>query len=252
MTGLVVALPLVYGLARRQISRTEARPVLAVFVAGALQAGLGWLMVSSGLADVPHVSPYRLTAHMVVGTALFAALVWMIAQEEPRYGAWTGSPGAVRNGQVTLAIALVTVAWGALMAGTHAGHVFPSFPTMGGAWIPVDLASLPRTCATDPAAIHFVHRLAALVLTAACVAFAWSARAVSARARLLAALTLTALAVQITLGAFVVLWHVPVVLASLHQANAVVLVGLLTATLHEASRPGTLHDAPSAPAGSTS
>ncbi len=251
VTGLAVALPLAYGLARRQISQTDARPVLAVFVAGALQAGLGWLMVRSGLADVPHVSPYRLAAHLVVGTALFAALVWMIASERSRRGALAVTNAAVRRGAMTLAVALVTVTWGGLMAGTHAGHVFPSFPTMGGAWIPVDLASLPRTCATNPAAIHFVHRLVALVMTVACIAFAWSARTVSAHARLLAGLTLAALALQITLGAFVVLLHVPVALASLHQANAVVLVGLLTAMVHESSRPGVGQGAPSAMPSST-
>jgi cytochrome c oxidase assembly protein subunit 15 len=238
LTGLAVALPLAYGLARREISRREARPILAVFVAGGLQAGLGWLMVKSGLTDVPHVSPYRLTAHLVVGTALFATIVWMIAGERPRQGTRGASTGAVRLGALTLAAALVTFVWGGLMAGTHAGHVFPTFPTMGGAWLPVDLASLPRTCATDPAAIHFVHRFVAVVFSVACSAFAWSARRVSAHAHLLATLTFAALLVQLTLGAFVVLLHVPVVLASLHQANAVLLVGLLTATVHEASRPG--------------
>jgi heme A synthase len=104
---------------------------------------------------------------------------------------------------------------------------------MGDARLPVDLATLPATCVTDAVAIHFLHRFVALVLGVACVAFAFFARAASPRARLLSSLALVAFALQATLGALVVLEHVPITLASLHQANAVVLVGLLTAAVEE-------------------
>jgi cytochrome c oxidase assembly protein subunit 15 len=227
LTGLVLAVPLLYLLVRRKLSVREARPILYVLAAGLGQGILGWLMVASGLVDVPHVSPRRLAAHLVVGIALFASLVWMIAARRRS----PATPPVTRRTRalayVTLALATVTVGWGGLMAGTHAGLVFPTFPKMAGRWVPTDLATHPGALATDLVMIHFTHRALALALTAACIALAAATFRLSTRARALGAALLVAVTVQITLGALVVIHHVPIVLASLHQANAVVLVGVL-------------------------
>lgn len=34
------------------------------------QGFMGWYMVKSGLIDNPHVSPYRLTAHLLLGVII--------------------------------------------------------------------------------------------------------------------------------------------------------------------------------------
>jgi cytochrome c oxidase assembly protein subunit 15 len=191
-------------------------------------------MVASGLVDVPHVSPPRLAAHLVVGIALFAALVWMIVARQ-RPAATERAPSALTRalGYGTLALTAITIAWGGLMAGTHAGLFFSTFPKMGDSWAPFELAGNARAIASDPIMIHFMHRALALLLCFACVALAAAAWRTSRRARLLGKLTLGVLGVQIALGALVVMHHVPISLASVHQANAVVLVGLLTALVGE-------------------
>jgi cytochrome c oxidase assembly protein subunit 15 len=234
VTGLALALPLAYLLVRRRLSLREARPILYVLAAGVGQALLGWLMVASGLVDVPHVSPPRLAAHLVVGIALFAALVWMIVARQ-RPAAPEHAPTAFTRavGYGTLALTAVTIAWGGLMAGTHAGLFFSTFPKMGDSWAPFELAADARAIASDPIMIHFTHRALALALSFACVALAAATWRTSRRARHLGTLTLVVLGVQIALGALVVMHHVPISLASVHQANAVVLVGLLTALVGE-------------------
>ena len=69
LIGLAFALPFVYFLVRRKIERALAPKLWLLFVLGAAQGLLGWLMVASGLVDEPRVSPYRLTAHL--GVAVF-------------------------------------------------------------------------------------------------------------------------------------------------------------------------------------
>lgn len=232
VTGLVLALPLIALLVRRKLSLREARPILLVIAAGFAQAVLGWAMVKSGLVDVPHVSPQRLAAHLTVGIALFAALVWMISARAEHRLERAATSRTRALSYATLAIAAVTVAWGGLMAGTHAGLVFPTFPKMGGEWVPRDLTA---AIASDAVAIHFTHRALAAVLSIACVALVASSWRTSKRARALGAASLGALFAQIVLGALVVCNHVPIALASLHQANAVLLVGALTALACELS-----------------
>jgi heme a synthase len=232
VTGLLLAVPLLYWLIRRKLSIQEARPIFYVLIAGVGQAVLGWLMVQSGLIDVPHVSPHRLAAHLVVGIGLFAALVWMIVGRLP-ITTKAIKPSTRTLGIVTLMVATLTVAWGGLMAGTHAGLLFPTFPKMAGQWLPTDLASSPHAIASDMVMIHFTHRALALLLTVACMAFVVSSWRVSPRARTFGATILAVLCAQIGLGAWVVLARVPIALASLHQANAVILVGLLTALVAE-------------------
>ncbi len=235
LTGLVLALPLVYLLVRRKLSLHEARPIVVVLCAGLVQAGLGWLMVKSGLVDVPHVSPSRLSAHLVVGVAVFAALVWMIAAQRTQRIERAPSAGTLGLAYTALAIAAITVAWGGLMAGTHAGLIFTTFPKMGGAWVPIDLSSLVHAT-SDAVVIHFVHRAAALALAIACSALVVMAWRTSSLTRLLGMLTLMVLVTQVVLGAVVVMRRVPLALASLHQANAVLLVGLLAALVCQLAR----------------
>ena len=66
LTGIVFLLPFLYFVARRAIPKAMISRVLALFILGSAQGALGWFMVKSGLVDVPHVSPYRLTGHLVL------------------------------------------------------------------------------------------------------------------------------------------------------------------------------------------
>src|SRR4030066_384655 len=77
LIGLAFALPFVYFLVRRQIERALAPKLWLLFALGAAQGLLGWLMVASGLVDVPRVSPYRLTAHLGLAILIYAAALWI-------------------------------------------------------------------------------------------------------------------------------------------------------------------------------
>jgi cytochrome c oxidase assembly protein subunit 15 len=213
MTGLVFVVPLVWFVARRQLPVRRVRVLVAILVAGLAQGVMGWLMVASGLVAAPHVSPFRLAGHLLLGVGLLGALTWS-AIDPP-------SHARGRATAIAIASALVTVALGALMAGLHAGLVCSSFPTMNGAWIPDGLR-----VSYDAWTIHFAHRAAALVTaTASIVAAASTWR----RSLALSSAVVASVGAQITLGALVVTHHVPRVLAVAHQASGAILVVLLVA-----------------------
>ena len=75
--GLAFLLPFLYFLFRGRI-RHSLRPKLVImFVLGGMQGLLGWYMVKSGLVDKPHVSQYRLTAHLAAAIAIYGYILWV-------------------------------------------------------------------------------------------------------------------------------------------------------------------------------
>ena len=57
----------------------ELKPrLLLMFVLGGLQGLLGWYMVKSGLVSNPHVSQYRLTAHLMSAILIYGFILWTI------------------------------------------------------------------------------------------------------------------------------------------------------------------------------
>ena len=236
ITGLVVLLPCLFFLATRRLRGARAARVLGIFVLGGVQGLLGWLMVKSGLVDAPHVSHYRLAMHLAMALLILALLVWAALDERPSRGReLAGNAGDALRPLAwgTLVVVAVTIVWGAFMAGLHAGHVAPTFPDMNGAMVPSF-----RSIFDDAVGVHFAHRMLGwCTALGTLVTFAMTrVRPCAAGARSLALLLLLLVAVQITLGAFTVLHHVPLVLAALHQLNGVLLLTCAVALVHALRR----------------
>ena len=238
--------PMAFFAARRRLSRTTLLRVLGVLALGGAQGVLGWYMVKSGLLDVPQVSPYRLMAHFLVGALLFAVLLSSAIDALADSSQAVASTFSARLAGRTLVVVLsLTLAWGALMAGHHAGLVFSDFPTMGGDLVPVQLRAHPflfRDLTEGLVGVHFMHRaLALLLLFCACALLAAVVRAAAPRrARAFAALLVFAVLLQGSIGALTVTRHVPLVLASLHQGSAMLVVAVLVLLLRELRGPRTM------------
>lgn len=236
VAGLVVALPLLYFLARGIIPRRRALPYVGIGLLFAFQGFLGWYMVKSGLVDQPAVSHFRLTTHLLAALVLLCASFWqLLGLRAGPAGASSAVPGtierpAARTGLAVLALLFAQIAYGGLVAGLDAGMASDTWPLMYGRWIPPGwLATLEpwwRNLVSAPATVQFVHRWLAFAVLAAAVALAWRLRAATVEpavrrgGRLVLALVLA----QIALGISVIWWRVPLVLALGHQALAVALL----------------------------
>jgi cytochrome c oxidase assembly protein subunit 15 len=221
LMGVVLLLPLAAFWVRGQIGPVLARRLLALFALGGLQGGLGWLMVASGLVDRPEVSPFRLAAHLLLGVALFGLLLWN-ALEVVRPGGRDAR--APRTIIALLALLLLTMAWGALVAGFKAGLVDETFPLMDGQWLPANTLGW----------VQFTHRMLALSTVLALAGLWLRRRRLPQAARRPLALAAGWAWGQASLGIATLLSGVPVALAAAHQMGGLVLFSLVVWTLHAA------------------
>jgi cytochrome c oxidase assembly protein subunit 15 len=239
--GVVFLLPFLYFALKKKIRHDLTLKFAAVFVLGALQGGLGWYMVKSGLVDNPRVSHYRLTAHLGLAVLLYSLLLWMaLGLLRPRPGPNAELPRLRGYAAILTALIFVMILSGGLVAGMRAGHAYNTFPLMAGRLIPADLFALEpwyRNFFTNMVTVQFDHRLIAWLLAFAVPAFWFYCRrhALSKGARTALNLLMLALIAQIALGISTLLLIVPVGLAVAHQAGAVALISASLLVAHELS-----------------
>jgi heme a synthase len=244
--GLVFLIPFLAFLALRYFDRKLLLRSLLLFGLGAAQGFMGWYMVMSGLVDQPHVSHYRLAAHLSLAFAIFGACVWFALDLRPRSAQASAADRAsardVMSGVWWVGVLLaLQVVWGAFVAGLKAGLVYPTFPLMGGYLVPpgmLALEPLVRNLVENHVTVQWIHRMLGGVLTLAVVVVALRGWTIlrDRRTGLLGLGMLALIAVQVTLGALTLLYLVPVTFAVAHQAMAMVLFGVWLAWLHRLKR----------------
>jgi cytochrome c oxidase assembly protein subunit 15 len=230
--GVAFLVPFVVFALWRRIPRGYALPLAAIFLLGGVQGALGWYMVQSGLVDDPRVSQFRLTAHLGLALAIFAAMFWVALSLtfRERWSLAAGSGRGVRRfARVFAALVFVTALTGGFVAGIRAGFAYNTFPLMNGAVVPPEIFMLEpwwKNFFWNMATVQFDHRLLAWTLAVLAPLLWWrlaKTPGIPARARAGGHLLVAALAVQIALGIATLVLVVPIPLAALHQAGAVLL-----------------------------
>jgi heme A synthase len=138
LIGVVFLLPFLYFLLRRRIEASLVPKLAVMFVLGGLQGLLGWYMVKSGLVDDPHVSQYRLAAHLGLAVLIYAFMLWTalgILRSDEDSGSRGSSSFSTYTLILTIAVFVVMMS-GAFVAGLKAGFSYNTFPLMAGQWIP--------------------------------------------------------------------------------------------------------------------
>jgi cytochrome c oxidase assembly protein subunit 15 len=212
-----------------------------MFVLGGLQGLMGWYMVKSGLVNDPHVSQYRLTAHLSLAIIIYAYMLWValdLLYPNIDEIAKTNNHKIARLSSIITAIIFITILTGGFVAGTRAGYAFNTFPLMDGRLIPVGLfeqSPLWKNFFGNIVTVQFDHRVMATLLFFIIPAFWWSAKNTKQEIHIKNGLhlLLAALVLQITLGISTLLLVVPVAIAAAHQAGAVVLLTVSIFVSHQ-------------------
>ena len=233
--GVVFLLPFLYFLARGMLGRLLVPKLVTMFILGGLQGLLGWYMVKSGLVDNPHVSQYRLTAHLTLAIVIYAYMFWValgLLLDSGRESSGTAPAGVRLSAGLLGLLVLVTVMSGGFVAGLKAGFVYNTFPLMDGRWVPEAmflLEPLWRNFFENMATVQFDHRLLATLTFLAITAFWVTARRsiTTPQSRAGMHLLLAAVILQVTLGTSTLLLYVPVALAAAHQSGALVLLTVI-------------------------
>lgn len=202
----------------------------------ACQGFLGWFMVKSGLVDIPSVSHYRLTAHLLLATTLLGFLVWWVAALlTPENKKVIHTPMYNFN-LLLIIICLLQIAFGGFMSGLKAAPHYPSFPDMNGVFIPDNLFFMQpfwKNFGENVATIQFTHRGIAYILTVLILFFCIKGFKIKTdnvlfinTLRFLPILLFT----QVGLGITVVLlsiYGIPVGFGVLHQGVGLILLSTL-------------------------
>ena len=249
LIGIAFAVPLAIFFLRKRIPPGLVPWLCLLLVLGGLQGVLGWYMVSSGLSQRTDVSQYRLAAHFGLGILLFAAVLWTALRQVRPAPVAAHDGGRLRPWLLgTLMLLGVTMMAGAFVAGLDAGLVYNSFPWMGQGLVPPDYAadglSFWINAFENPPAAQFHHRLLAMATLSSVLVLWWSGRRLHLpkMARIaLGAFALTALG-QVILGVLTLLLVVPIPVAALHQAGAMLLLSMGLWALLELRQPATERD----------
>lgn len=234
--GLVFLLPFLFFLWRGQIATREWPKYLLMFVLGGLQGLMGWYMVKSGLVNDPHVSQYRLTAHLMAAFLIYAYMFWVAMS------LLFGSQAGERHGLYPKTLALtglitLTIISGGFVAGLKAGLVYNTFPLMGERWIPHGMFVFEpawRNLLENLVTVQFSHRVLAITTLLLVIAY-WSLnhrRELPARAKPAVHGLLLVAGVQVLLGILTLVLKVPTALAVTHQGVAMVLFTLALYLCH--------------------
>lgn len=236
LTGLIMLIPLLYFTAQKNVPRTAKQKLWIIFALGGMQGFLGWFMVKSGLVDLPHVSHFRLAAHLFMALLLLTLIskeIWTLTSQSKKPEKDYPDNFKIKKKLLALTILSgVTILWGAYTAGLKAGLIYNTFPLMNGAWLPdeffsgtTSILSTFRKITMDPGCVQFTHRLLAISTFAYALFIFIQTKSLTISSPLRKQFYIMAvlLGLQVTLGIMTILYQTPLLIASAHQANAILL-----------------------------
>jgi cytochrome c oxidase assembly protein subunit 15 len=237
LIGLLYAIPVFYFLFTKKIPFKEFG---IYFVIGMLiigEAFMGWYMVASGLVDRPSVSHFDLTAHLLLALSLIGLSLWTALGH--KYGFTNSAKKAKLSlpsklALVSFILLIIQISYGGMTAGLKAGHVSDTWPLMFGKIIPPNLVNSWINLFETPQTIVFVHRWFAWLGLIAVLYVFWVVQKQNYPPDIKNGLKwlVVVVALQITLGVLTILSYVNIVIALLHQANAILLFGLAVYFIH--------------------
>lgn len=240
LMGLIFLIPFIIFLVKGYFKKEMVWPMAILFILGALQGAIGWIMVASGLTgDAIYVKPTRLALHFVFALGLLCYTYWfalsLVVRERLR-----GRFHNIKN--VTLLIIGVLVLqllYGALMAGHKAATAAPTWPTINEEWFPTGLVNKQYklfNAIENKIFIQFTHRGIAYVLFFLMVWLTYSLKRVTLFSTLINKtwwVPLVLVCIQIVLGICSVLFSTGIqpgkwgwfeTLALFHQITAILLL----------------------------
>ena len=239
LIGIVFIIPFTIFIIQKRIKKEMIRPMIILFLLGALQGLVGWIMVQSGLEDskLIYVSHYKLAIHFILALGLLCYALWFALQLliNPQQLSYKNS---LRNFTAwIIGLLVLQLTYGAFMAGLKAATAAPTWPDMNGAWWPENTASFGdrqftglSVLTAHPLVVHFIHRNLAYIMIILISIWTWKAfkSGGSELFRITRALPLAIALLQVILGILTVLFSIDkysfLWLAVAHQFFAMVLL----------------------------
>lgn len=131
--GLVFAGGFIYFLLKGKFRQNMIYPLIILFLLGGMQGFIGWIMVASGLVgDAVFVKPTRLALHFIFALGLLAYTFWFYLKLTIRETSVGYQQQITRMVIGILAILVIQLIYGALMAGHKAASAAATWPDING------------------------------------------------------------------------------------------------------------------------
>ncbi len=165
LIGVVFIVGFVYLLVKKYLKPEMIKPLIILFLLGAMQGMIGWIMVKSGLTDdMVYVKPVKLALHFVFALGLICYAWWFALELSVPYNQVTVSEPLRKWTWVLIFILFFQLIYGALMAGHKAANAASTWPTINGSWIPDHLFLSFKNVVENKITVHFIHRGLAYLL----------------------------------------------------------------------------------------
>lgn len=205
-----------------------------------LQGWLGYKALQSGLRepagqyDVPRMSSYLVSAHLLSTLSLYAMFLWQglahLHLPQPLASTYRHRRVFMIWSHTIMALTVFTAVSGGVVSTIKAGLVYNSWPKMADRWVPDDLWALGeskwKNAFENTTTAQFIHRcLAHTTVTLACAFWLVTRTApFRPRARLAAHCLLGAAVLQLSLGVATLLTLVQSHVAASHQCGSMLLL----------------------------
>ena len=229
---------------RRAFKQTPAHATVLAF-AVIWQAALGAWTVTMLL------KPAIVTSHLLGGMTVLALLAWLALRQTgansnlamyknqlPQLPTGAGASQALKRlAFIALAVIIGQIALGGWVSTNYAALACTDFPTCNGKLMPENLNFADAFHVLRPLgmtatgellsmdslrAIHWLHRVGALIVTLVLLAFAWQLW--RAKFKVDAIAVVSVLTLQVLIGIGNVVWSLPLPLAAAHNAGAAALL----------------------------
>jgi cytochrome c oxidase assembly protein subunit 15 len=228
LLGLVFIIPFIYFLVKKKLNKKLISQSLVLFTMGAMQGGIGWWMVKSGLVNNPDVSHFRLAIHLITAFLTCSFAFWValpLIYPEKR----NGNNKLMKLTSWLFILIVLQIIYGGFVAGLNAGIGFNSWPKMNGEWIPEAVYSLDplwKNFLESPYGIQFIHRTLALIIVSFVIYIWYKGREIQHNRlqRKSLNILLSVVILQTVIGIFTLILIVPISLALTHQIIAFFLL----------------------------
>jgi cytochrome c oxidase assembly protein subunit 15 len=160
--GLVFLVGFTYFIIRKKLTKNMISPLAALFILGALQGAIGWIMVKSGLVpEKYYVGHVELTTHFIAAVILLCYTLWFALSLNPSFENRIKDAGLKNLLNLLTILFLIQFIYGGFMAGLKAAGTAPTWPDINGYMLPASMHELQpwyHNLFNNNIMVHFIHR----------------------------------------------------------------------------------------------
>ena len=179
LLGVVFITGFIYFLARKNFKKEIIIPMIILFLLGAMQGFIGWIMVKSGLVpEKMFVGHIQLATHFIAALVLLCYTFWFALSLLIPKDKLIINSSLKKITIIIICVLVVQLIYGAFMSGLKAATAAPTWPDINGMMIPDQVNNLSpwwKNLVENKITIQLIHRSLAYLLTI--LVFIWTIKA---------------------------------------------------------------------------